>query len=112
MKRNAISDRVVQSLGWGAICENPKGNERSSHRRGKDGLSGGNCVWKGDSLLGLLEEELGSQQGRCRESKGKTVRWGSREVMGHVGRIQIWDFIPVPLESCEMGRILFCFVLL
>ena len=74
-------------------------------------VSGGNRVWKGDSLLGLLEEELGSQQGRCRESKGETVRCGTKEVMGHVGRIQVWDFIPVPLESCEMGRILFCFVL-
>ena len=42
--------------------------------------------------------------------QGETVERRTREVMGHVGRIQIWDFIPVPLESHEMGRILFfCF---
>lgn len=44
--------------------------------------------------------------------QGETVERRTREVMGHVGRIQIWDFIPVPLESHEMGRILFFFVFL
>ena len=36
--------------------------------------------------------------------QGETVERQTREVMGHVGRIQIWDFIPVPFQPRAVVR--------
>lgn len=83
---------------------------RSSHRRGKDGLSGGNRVWKGDRLLGSLEEELGSHRRRCRMSRGETARRGTREAVGHVGGSRFGTLFQCHWRAVRWGDSCFLFL--